>query len=96
MAGKYAVETVFSAIDKMTAPIKKIESVTKKFGVTSSSISTMLKNGYSNAEKSLAAAGEKARSLIPNLTAAGAAFAVDGVKSAMSFEQELRGCLVSF
>ena len=43
MASKYAVETIFRAVDAMTAPIKKIEGEMKGLKGVSQSINAKIK-----------------------------------------------------
>lgn len=53
MASRYAVETVFKAIDNMTSPLRKMEASSKKLGGVTNAVSNKIKNDLRSAEKKL-------------------------------------------
>ena len=53
MANRYAVETVFTAIDNMTAPLRKMEASCGRLGGVGKAVSNKLKNDLKAAERSL-------------------------------------------
>lgn len=93
MASKYAIETIFKAIDNVTAPLKKMDSQMQKFGTASTYVNTALKDGVVSAEKAFTKLNGaiKKVALTAGTAAAGAvsAFAVNGIKNAIEYEQSL-------
>lgn len=93
MASKYAVETVFKAVDAMTAPIKKIEGEMKGLKGVSQSINSKIKGDMKAAEKSLNEFGNSCKRAAKNLLAVGAAASVaaivDSTKKYIEFEDSV-------
>lgn len=93
MASKYAIETIFKAVDKVTAPIQKIDKQMGKLGGTGKMVNTALKNGFADAEKSLGKFTNSMKTAVKGLevaaVAAASAFAANGVKNAIEYEQSL-------
>lgn len=90
MANRYAVETVFKAVDAMTAPLKKMEGSMKGLGGVSASVNAKIKNDMKTAEMQLNAFGKKIKTgakvvAAAAVTAAGAAL-VDSTKKYIEFE----------
>ena len=79
MASKYAVETVFKAVDAMTAPIKKIETQMNGLKGVSKAVNSKIKNDMRQAEKSLNAFGNSCKRAAKNMLAIGAAAGVAAI-----------------
>ena len=95
MASKYAVETVFKAVDAMTAPIKKIETQMNGLKGVSKAVNSKIKNDMRQAEKSLNAFGNSCKRAAKNMlaigAAAGVAAIVDSTKKYVEFEDSVIG-----
>ena len=93
MASKYAIETVFNLIDKVSKPVQQIDSRMGKLGTTSNHVNAALKRGFADAEKSLGKFTAGVKKAVVGLQAAGVAaagaFAANGVKNAIEYEQSL-------
>lgn len=90
MASRYAVETVFKAVDNMTKPIQKIEGSMKGLSGVSKQVSNRIKNDMKAAERQLNQFGTNAKrvakaALVAGMAAAGAAI-VDSTKKYIEFE----------
>lgn len=93
MASRYAVETVFKAVDNMTKPIQKMEGSMKGLGGVSKQISNKVKGDLKAAERQLNQFGESAKrmtkmALVASIAAAGAAV-VDSTKKYIEFEDSI-------
>lgn len=93
MASRYAVETVFKAVDNMTKPIQKMEGSMKGLGGVSKQISNKVKGDLKAAERQLNQFGENAKrmaktALIAGAVATGAAI-VDSTKKYIEFEDSI-------
>lgn len=93
MASKYAVETVFKAVDAMTAPIKKIETQMNGLKGVSKAVNSKIKNDMRQAEKSLNAFENSCKRAAKNMlaigAAAGVAAIVDSTKKYVEFEDSV-------
>jgi TP901 family phage tail tape measure protein len=86
MASKYAIETIFRLVDKVTGPLNKVSGQGKIVG-------DRLKKAFHEADKRVAAFGKSVTKVIPTLSKAGlaaaSAFTVKGVKDAIEFQTAL-------
>lgn len=93
MASKYAVETVFKAVDAMTNPLKNMESSVKSLGGVSASVNAKIKNDLKTAEMQLNAFGKKikqgAKLVAAAAVAAAGAALVDSTKKYIEFEDSI-------
>ena len=90
MASKYAVETVFKAVDAMTAPLKSMEGSMKSLGGVSAAVNSKIKNDMKSAEMQLNAFGKKikngAKVVAAAAVAAAGAALIDSTKKYIEFE----------
>lgn len=93
MASKYAVETVFKAVDAMTAPLKSMEGSMKSLGGVSAAVNSKIKNDLKSAEMQLNAFGKKikngAKLVAAAAVAAAGAALVDSTKKYIEFEDAI-------
>lgn len=93
MASKYAVETVFKAVDAMTAPLKSMEGSMKSLGGVSAAVNSKIKNDMKSAEMQLNAFGKKikngAKLVAAAAVAAAGAALVDSTKKYIEFEDAI-------
>lgn len=85
MAGRFSVEAVFKAIDKMTAPIAAMQSKMERF---TKSAEKGIKDLDAAADRWFAGMKKAGIGVAAGVTAAGAAFGV-AVKPGMEFEQQM-------
>lgn len=90
MANRYAVETVFKAVDAMTAPLRKMENSMKTLGGVSTAINEKIKNDMKAAEMQINGFGKTIKNgmkiaAAAAATATGAAL-VDSTKKYVEFE----------
>ena len=90
MASKYAVETVFKAVDAMTAPLKSMEGSMKSLSGVSAAVNSKIKNDMKSAEMQLNAFGKKikngAKLVAAAAVAAAGAALIDSTKKYIEFE----------
>ena len=101
MASKYAVETVFKAVDAMTAPLKSMEGSMKSLGGVSAAVNSKIKNDLKSAEMQLNAFGKKikngAKLVAAAAVAAAGAALIDSTKKYISLDSEhLAECALDF
>ena len=100
MASKYAVETVFKAVDAMTAPIKKIENEMNGLKGVSKAVSSKIKGDMKTAERQLNDFGKSCKNAAKNLLAIGAAAVGAGLvlatKQYIEFDSALHSAGAAF
>lgn len=100
MANRYAVETVFKAVDAMTAPLKNMEGSMKNLTGVSATVNSKIKNDMKSAERQLDAFGNKVKNGAKLVAAAavaaiGAGF-VAATKQYIEFDNALHSAGAAF
>lgn len=93
MASRYAIETVFNLIDKVSAPTSKVGKALDSLGIKSKAVSNRLKKDFDKAAERVDKLGKSVvkagKLMLAAGVAAAGAFMVKGVKDAMEYQTAL-------